>query len=254
MEHVLSSRKTQLGAQIRSCWFMISYSSQTDNSINETTAGVKDGLRPFRTPPSAEFAPTASRKPISGNIMMPFRKLLVFLSQAFYYIIARHLPTSYSYSFIGRLSKKCRAQTCKQFFYSIGRNVNIEHGAYFGSGRSVEIGDNSGIGVDCHVPSDIRIGNDVMMGPEVLIIGRNQNHRFDDMNIPMRLQGYLDTPPVIIEDDVWLGARVIVLPGIKISRGAVIGAGAIVTKDVPPLAICAGNPARLIKYRTDLKE
>jgi maltose O-acetyltransferase len=179
------------------------------------------------------------------------RKPVVMLFQALYYIAARHLPPSYSSSLLGRLSKACRAMVCKQIFRSAGRNVNVEHGAYFGSGRFVEIGDNSGLGVDCHVPADIRIGKDVMMGPDVLIIGRNQNHRFDDLSKPMRLQGYQDAPPVVIEDDVWLGARVIVLPGIRIGRGAVIGAGAIVTRHVPPFAICVGNPARVIKFRND---
>lgn len=185
---------------------------------------------------------------------MLYRKLVVFLFQALYYIVARNLPPSYSYSLLGRLSKKCRALVCKQLFHSSGRNVNVEHGAYFGSGRLVEIGDNSGIGVDCHVPANTRIGNDVMMGPEVLIIGRNQNHRFGDVSIPMRLQGYEETPPVVIEDDVWLGARVIILPGVRIGKGSVVGAGAVVTKDVPPLAICAGNPARIIRFRSDSKE
>jgi maltose O-acetyltransferase len=68
----------------------------------------------------------------------------------------------------------------------------------------------------------------------------------------MRLQGYKDSQPVVIEDDVWLGARVIILPGIRVGHGAVIGAGAIVTKDVPPFAICVGNPARVIRYRNEL--
>jgi len=195
-----------------------------------------------------------SRKPVTGDIVMRYRKLVIFLFQGLYYIVGRNLPPSYSFSSLGRLSKKCRALVCKQFFHYTGRNVNIEHGAYFGSGHLVEIGNNSGIGVDCHVPADIQIGNDVMMGPEVLIIGRNQNHSFDDVNTPMRLQGYKDAPPVIIEDNVWLGARVIVLPGIRIGTGAVIGAGAIVTKDVPPFAICAGNPARIIRSRNDPKD
>jgi maltose O-acetyltransferase len=182
------------------------------------------------------------------------RKLVKILFQSLYYSMARNLPPSFSYSWLGRLSKKWRAFVCKHFFHSFGRNVNIEHGAYFGSGQLIEIGDNSGIGVDCHVPADIRIGKDVMMGPEVLIIGRNQNHRFDDLSLPMRLQGHMDAPPVVIEDDVWLGARVIILPGIKIGRGSVIGAGAIVTRDVPPFAICVGNPARVIRFRNETNE
>ncbi len=185
---------------------------------------------------------------------MLYRKLVATFFQAIYYLVAQHLPVSYSYSFLGRLSKKFRAFVCKQFFRSVGHNVNIERGAYFGSGRLIDIGDNSGIGVECHVPPDIQIGKDVMMGPEVLVIGRNQNHRFEDLNIPMRLQGHKDSPPVVIEDDVWLGARAIIMPGVRICRGAIIGAGAIVTKDVPSYAICGGNPARIIRFRTDSKE
>ena len=69
------------------------------------------------------------------------------------------------------------------------------------------------------------------MGPEVVIIGRNQNHRIDDTSQPMRLQGYEDAPPVVIEDDVFLGARVIILPGITIGKGAVIGA-VVVGRDI----------------------
>jgi len=168
--------------------------------------------------------------------------------QALYYGVVRRLPPSYAWSFVGRLSKKCRAFVCEQIFHATGRNVNVEHGAYIGSGRLIEIGDNSGIGVNCHVPADIRIGRDVMMGPDVLIIGRN--HRFDDISTPMRLQGYQEAPPVVIEDDVWLGARVIILAGVRIGKGAIIGAGAVVAKDVPPCAICVGNPARIIRYRT----
>lgn len=186
--------------------------------------------------------------------MKLYYRLVTFLFQSLYYMFARYLPASYAYSFAGRISKKFRAFVCRQLFHSIGRNANIEQGAYFGSGYLVEIGDNSGIGVHCHVPSNIRIGNDVMMGPDVLIIGGHQSHRFDDLGKPMRMQGYEETLPVVIEDDVWLGARVIVLPGIRIGRGSVIGAGAVVTKDVPSFAICAGNPARIIKYRNDIKQ
>ena len=179
-------------------------------------------------------------------------KLCLIFFQALYYSFARNLPPSYA--ILGRPSKRFRAFICKQLFRATGNNVNVEHGAYFGSGRLIEIGDNSGIGADCHIPADIRIGKDVMMGPEVLIISRNQNHRIDRLDVPMRLQGYKESQPVVIEDDVWLGARVIVLPGIRIGRGAVIGAGAIVTKDVPPYAICVGNPARIVRFRNNTPE
>lgn len=88
------------------------------------------------------------------------------------------------------------------------------------------------------------------MGPDVLII--TQNHRFDQLDLPMWRQGFSPSEPVIIGNDVWVGTRAIILPGVTISKGAIIGAGAVVTKDVPEYAIVGGNPARLIKYRTDI--
>ena len=99
------------------------------------------------------------------------------------------------------------------------------------------------------VPYDLKVGKDVMMGPFVVIIG--DSHQFSDRNIPMRLQGIKQYPPVQIADDVWIGARVMILPGLKIGKGAIIGAGAVVTKDVPPYAIFAGNPARMIGSREE---
>lgn len=164
-----------------------------------------------------------------------------------YYGFLRYLPLSYHFSLLGRRSKQLRAFACRHIFCLLGKNVNVEQGAYFGSGRDIEIGDNSGIGINCHLPSNVKIGKDVMIGPDVLIIG--ENHDFSDINVPMRLQGYKSSEPVRISDDVWIGARVIILPGVKIGKGVVIGAGAVVTKDIPPYAICVGNPARVIKFR-----
>jgi maltose O-acetyltransferase len=167
----------------------------------------------------------------------------------FYYSFARHLPLSYRLGFWGRLSKILRQAVCRKIFKSAGKGLNVERGAFFGSGINIEIGENSGLGENCQVPDNIKIGRDVMMGPDILIIG--QNHEFGDLQIPMRLQGASDTPPVTIGDDVWIGARVIILPGLKIGNGSIIGAGAVVTHDVPPFSICAGNPARVIRYRTE---
>lgn len=171
-------------------------------------------------------------------------KLSYYMCLVSYYFIARHLPGSDApYSFG---SKQIRRFLCKRIFKRAGKNINIEHGAFFASGRDIEIGDNSGIGLNCRVNGPLKIGNDVMMGPDVMIF--TQNHKYDRLDIPMRLQ----TDPkklVVIEDDVWLAARVIVLPGVTIHKGAIVGAGAVVTKDVPEYAVVGGNPARIIKYR-----
>ena len=87
----------------------------------------------------------------------------------------------------------------------------------------------------------------VMMGPNVSIY--TSNHKFDRTDIPMIKQGNSETKPVIIENDVWIGANVIILPGVTIHEGSIIAAGAVVTKDVECYTIVAGNPAKVIKKR-----
>jgi maltose O-acetyltransferase len=130
---------------------------------------------------------------------------------------------------------------------SCGSNVNIEIGAEFDS--NVTLGNNSGIGIRAIIGREVYIGDDVMMGPECIIY--TANHRFDRIDIPMREQGFLDIKPVVIGNDVWIGGRVIILPGVRIGDGAIIGAGAVVSKDVPPYAIVGGVPAKVLKYRTN---
>jgi maltose O-acetyltransferase len=93
----------------------------------------------------------------------------------------------------------------------------------------------------------VTIGRDVMMGPGVILLTRN--HRFDRLDAPMRLQGGAEERPVVIGDDVWIGTRAIVLPGVTVGDGAIIAAGAVVTAPVPSRAIVGGNPARIIRYR-----
>lgn len=137
---------------------------------------------------------------------------------------------------------------CKRIFKSIGVNVNIEKGARFGSGFDIEIGDNSGIGVNCVVPSNIIIGDDVMMGPNCFILGRN--HRFDRTDIPMRLQGYKDMDKrTVIDNDVWIGRNVTFTPGRHVSQGTIIGACTLLCKDFPAYSIVGGNPSQLLRIR-----
>lgn len=84
------------------------------------------------------------------------------------------------------------------------------------------------------------------MGPDVVIL--THTHNIDRVDIPMGKQGSR-VARVIIGDDVWIGMRSIIMPGVKIGNGAVIGAGAVVTKDVPDFAIVGGVPAKIIKFR-----
>ena len=112
------------------------------------------------------------------------------------------------------------------------------------------LGDNSSIGQRSFIGVTVSIGNDVLMESECLIITRN--HKFDDVTIPIRLQGFTKEEPVVIGDDVWIGSRVIILSGVHIGNHTIIGAGSVVTHDVEDYAIVAGNPARVIKRRINV--
>ncbi len=113
-------------------------------------------------------------------------------------------------------------------FVKIGKNTLI--------GRRNVLGCNHGISV----------GNNVLMAENVSI--RDTDHKFDDPDIPINRQG-IACEPVTIEDDVWIGYGAVITKGVTIGNGAVIAANCVVTKDVPPFAVCAGIPGKVIKYR-----
>lgn len=165
------------------------------------------------------------------------------LGYILYNCFAKYLPPSNSR--IKVFQKQLRALCARLMFNKCGKNVNIQKNAHITIG--ISIGDNSGIGTNCIVGRGTVIGDNVMMGPDCSIYTRN--HKHDDVDTPMILQGYEKNKPVIIGDDVWLGARVIILPGVKIGSHSIIGAGAVVSKDVPEYAIVAGNPAVVKKFR-----
>ena len=164
-----------------------------------------------------------------------------------YYALLKHLPSSVGTNPVKRLIRKLRSGVAGRCFESSAKNVNIEKNADFGSGGNISVGENSGIGINCKVRGPLTIGKNVMMGPDCVIL--TSTHNFERTDIPMNQQGFLPKRKVTIGDDVWIGARVIILPGISIGKGSIIGAGAVVTKDVPEYAVVAGIPAKLVKYR-----
>lgn len=126
-----------------------------------------------------------------------------------------------------------------------GAEVNMEKDAIFS--QKVTLGDFSGIGINAKIYGECHIGAFVMMGTDVTVITRN--HRFDRTDVPMMKQGFEDEKPVYIGDDVWIGDRVIILPGVHIGNGCIIAAGSVVTKDVAPYTVVGGVPAHFIKER-----
>ncbi len=166
---------------------------------------------------------------------------------ALYYGLASWLPSTDNAMFYSGFIRKFRSFVASQCFEKHGTNINVEHGADFGTGSGICIGDNSGLGIKCRIRGPLKIGNDVMMGPEVVIL--NGGHNTDRIDMPMRLQGTPEASETIIGNDVWIGTRAIILPGVKIGNGVIIGAGAVVTKDIPDFAVAGGVPAKVLKLR-----
>ncbi len=149
------------------------------------------------------------------------------------------------------LTSQLRSTYWRRFMRSLGENSKISHKVKIRSAFNISIGKNTHItnNVILDGRGGLTIGNDVLIGYESIIM--TATHNFREPSIPVRLQGS-ERKKIVIGNDVWLGARVIVLPGVVIGDGAVIGVGAVVTKDVPPLAIMVGVPAKNIGMRGDI--
>lgn len=160
-----------------------------------------------------------------------------------YRYIGMHLPSSVS----AHWAQKVRGWMVRNFIAKCGKDVNIEKNAGFNP--ELEIGDRSGVGVNCRLSGHIVIGNDVMMGPNCIM--RTYSHAHDRIDIPMNQQGFEPEQVMHIGDDVWIGTNVIILPGVNIGSHCIIGAGSVVTRDVPDYAVVGGVPAKVIRYRTE---
>lgn len=173
--------------------------------------------------------------------MKKIKRFFKKIAYCLYRITVYYLPSSE----LSRFSNFLRVVFAKMILKKCGRHVTIDRHAHFGI--DITIGDYSSIGQDCWVMNHCDIGNNVMMGPECRIYTHNHMHSRTDL--PMIRQGFMPPKNVKISDDVWIGARVIILPGVIIGEGSIIAAGAVVSKDVPSYTVVGGVPAKVLKKR-----
>lgn len=171
---------------------------------------------------------------------------MIDLSYLFYKLIATKLPSSQLKRF-GFFFNYLRVRSLILSGYKFGQNVRLEKQVLIS--KNVRIGNNSVVGIGNKIYGEVEIGDNVMIAPEVTIL--TKNHKTDRTDIPMIFQGEKEYKKVIIENDVWIGMRAIILPGVTIGEGAIIGAGAVVAKSIEKYSVAVGNPAKVVKNRID---
>jgi acetyltransferase-like isoleucine patch superfamily enzyme len=131
----------------------------------------------------------------------------------------------------------------------IGKGCIIDYDVYLRYPKKISIGNNVSINRGTIIlpgimasGATVTIGNNVAVGPCVKILAASHDYN----TLQRKDIGF----PVIVHDDVWIGAGAIILPGVILGEGAVVGAGSVVTKNVPPYTVVAGNPARKISSRS----
>ncbi len=131
----------------------------------------------------------------------------------------------------------------------IGKHTGVlEYTLITSNGGNISIGDNSWLGAGSQIygNGNVSIGNHVLIAAQVVV--NTVSHNYENPEVPINLQG-LNVAPVVIEDDVWIGLGAKILQGVTVGRGAIIAAGAVINKDVPPYAIVAGVPGKVLRYR-----
>ena len=137
-------------------------------------------------------------------------------------------------------------------FY-IGERSIVEDFTVINNGvGEVLIGDNTIVGIGNVVIGPVEIGNNVMLAQNIVVSALN--HNYSNIDISPKEQG-VDCRRIIIADNVWIGANSVITPGVSIGKHAVIGAGSVVTKNVPAYSVVVGSPAKVIKiYNPDTNE
>ncbi len=150
----------------------------------------------------------------------------------------------YEYNNLNPLDREARSEAIKGILGKVGSNCVVEQPLFCTYGYNTTVGDNFFLNVNCKLMDSgkITIGNNVFIAPNVCII--TEEHAMD---IEQRIAGLEYTHPVTIGDNVWICAGALILPGVTIGEGSIIGAGSVVTKDIPSKCLAVGNPCKVIR-------
>ncbi|WP_316788091.1 acyltransferase [Pedobacter frigoris] len=130
--------------------------------------------------------------------------------------------------------------------FELGKNSVVEDFSTINNGVGhVIIGDGTLVGMSNVIIGPVRLGNNIIIAQNVVISGLN--HNYQDINVPISKQN-VSTAEIVVEDDCWIAANVIITSGVTIGKHSVLAGGSVVTKDVPAYSIVAGNPAKIIKH------
>lgn len=151
------------------------------------------------------------------------------------------------------IRRRTRMDVMPWNMFAIGNDSTIEDFATINNGvGEVIIGERTRIGLGNTIIGPVKIGNDIMFAQNITVSGLN--HGYEDISTPISLQP-TSTAPISIEDEVWIGANSVIVAGVTVGKHSVVAAGSVVTRDVPPYSIVAGNPAKLLKqYNPDTKK
>lgn len=141
-------------------------------------------------------------------------------------------------------NKKRREKLLRKIFGSLGKNPYVEPNIFCGFGYNIKAGDNLFINNDCVFvdPNEIVLGDNVMIGPQCGFYTA-----LHPLDAKTRIKGYESAKPIKIGNNVWIGGGVKILPGVTVGDNSVIGAGSIVTKDIPANSLAYGNPCRVVR-------
>lgn len=164
--------------------------------------------------------------------------------------IGPDLPFTHFFIFF----KLTRNFLCKKKFKSFGDGAEIRPYSFFDGCSNIKIGERTVIRPNCFIyaeVSDLHSGGEIDIESDVLIGNSchiySSNHNFENTNIPILEQGHRVLGNVKISTGAWIGSNSTILPGVRIGKNSVVGAGSVVTKNVPDYSVFAGNPARLIR-------